>query len=116
MTRMRSFLAGFVTMSTIFWGILLLLLLLLTFAGPPVQGQDTLSAQVLRLLDRVNTWTVAQTFAVDIQISTVNTAAPGSTACDAAGEVGKVYWDSTNDVLWVCSGASGWRQISTAAP
>lgn len=27
-----------------------------------VEGQDTLSAQVLRLLDRANTWSVAQTF------------------------------------------------------
>jgi hypothetical protein len=27
-----------------------------------VSGQDTLSAQVLRLLDRVNTWSVTQTF------------------------------------------------------
>lgn len=79
-------------------------------------GQDTLSSQVLRLLDRVNTWTVAQTYAVDIQISTVNTAAPDSTACDAAGEVGKVYWDSTADVLWLCSGASGWRKLTTSAP
>ena len=80
------------------------------------EAQDTLSAQVLRLLDRVNTWTVAQTFAVDIQITTVNTAAPAGTLCDVAGEVGKVYFDSTGDVLWLCSGASGWRQISTSAP
>ncbi len=79
-------------------------------------AQGTLSTQVLRLLDRVNTWSVAQTFAVDIQISTIHTAAPASTACDAAGELGKIYFDSTNDILWVCSGASGWRQISTAAP
>jgi len=71
---------------------------------------------VLRLLDRVNTWSVAQTFAVDIQVTTVNTAAPESTACDAAGEVGKIYWDSTNDLLYFCSGASGWRKFTSAAP
>jgi hypothetical protein len=84
--------------------------------GPVLAAQDTLSAQVLRLLDRVNTWSVAQTFAVDIQISTVNTAAPAGTDCDAAGEVGKYYWDSTNDNLYICSGASGWRKITTVAP
>lgn len=78
--------------------------------------QDTLSAQVLRLLDRVNTWSVAQTFAVDIQISTINIVAPTSTDCDAAGEVGKYYYDSTADNLYICSGASGWRKITTAAP
>jgi hypothetical protein len=79
-------------------------------------GQDTLSAQVLRLLDRVNTWSVAQTFAVDIQISTINTAVPAGTDCDAAGETGKYYYDSTNDNLYICSGASGWRKITTVAP
>lgn len=81
-----------------------------------VYAQDTLSPQVLRLLDRVNTWSVAQTFAVDIQISTVNTAAPAGTACDAANEVGKLYFDSTADNVYVCSGASGWRKITTAVP
>lgn len=93
---------------------LLLLTLLLFRVG--VMAQDSLSAQVLRLLDRVNTWSVAQTFAVDIQISTVNTAAPASAACDVAGEVGKYYYDSTNDNLYICSGASGWRKIASAAP
>jgi hypothetical protein len=78
-----------------------------------VFAQGSLSSQVLRLLDRVNTWSLAQTFSVDIQVTTVNTAAPAGTACDAAGEVGKIYWDSTNDILWICSGASGWRQIAT---
>ena len=43
-------------------------------------------------------------------------AAPAGADCDAAAESNKVVWDSTNDVLWVCSGASGWRQIATAAP
>lgn len=100
-------------------GLFILCILGITYAAvmPSVlSGQDTLSAQVLRLLDRVNTWSVAQTFAVDIQISTVNTAAPDSTACDAAGEVGKVYWDSTNDNLYWCSGASGWRKLTTTVP
>ena len=81
-----------------------------------VEAQGSLSSQVLRLLDRVNTWSLAQTFAVDIQISTINTAAPAGTDCDVAGETGKYYWDSTNDLLYVCSGVSGWRKISTAVP
>lgn len=84
--------------------------------GALAAAQDTLSAQVLRLLDRVNTWSVAQTFAADPQISTIHTTAPTGTDCDAAGETGKIYFDSTNDILWICSGASGWRQIATAAP
>lgn len=79
-------------------------------------GQDTLSSQVLRLLARANSWTGVQIFTVDVQVSTVNTAAPASAACDAAGEVGKIYWDSSADLLYVCSGASGWRKISTASP
>lgn len=94
-------------------GLMLLALLLLTVI---TQAQDTLSAQVLRLLDRANSWSAIQTFTVDIQISTVNTAAPDSTACDVAGEVGKIYWDSTNDLLYICSGASGWRKFTSAAP
>lgn len=92
------------------------LLFALLGVGLTVAAQDTLSAQVLRLLDRLNTWSVTQTFAADIQISTVNTAAPASADCDAAGEVGKYYWDSTNDNLYICSGASGWRKITTIAP
>ena len=78
--------------------------------------QDTLSPQVLRLLDRVNSWSVVQTFAVDPIFSEVHTAAPASTLCDVAGELGKQYWDSTNDVLYWCSGASGWRKFTSAAP
>ena len=81
-----------------------------------VSSQGSLSSQVLRLLDRANTWSLAQVFSVDFQVSTVNTASPTGTDCDAAGEVGKYYWNSTADVLWICSGASGWRQITTAAP
>ena len=81
-----------------------------------VFAQGSLSSQVLRLLGTANTWTAAQIFSVDIQLSAVNTAAPAGTLCDVAGEVGKVYFDSTNDILWICSGASGWRQIATAVP
>jgi hypothetical protein len=84
--------------------------------GMIAEAQGTLSSQVLRLLGRVNTWTAAQTFSVDIQISTINTAAPAGADCDAAGETGKYYWDSTNDNLYICSGVSGWRKVTTAAP
>lgn len=84
--------------------------------GADLLAQGSLSAQVLRLLSQANTWTATQTFGVDIQISTVNTAAPAGTDCDAAGETGKYYWDSTNDNLYICSGASGWRKITTSAP
>lgn len=81
-----------------------------------VETQGTLSPQVLRLLGRVNTWTAAQTFSTDPQFSEVHTAAPDSTACDVAGEYGKVYYDGTNDFLYWCSGASGWRKIATTSP
>jgi hypothetical protein len=79
-------------------------------------AQGSLSSQVLRLLDRANTWSLTQTFTLDPQFAAIHTGAPTSGACDAAGETGKIYWDSTNDILWLCSGASGWRQIATAAP
>lgn len=79
-------------------------------------GQGSLSAQVLRLLDRANTWSLTQIFSTDPQFSEVHTAAPDSTACDAAGEYGKVYYDGTNDFLYWCSGASGWRKIATTSP
>lgn len=46
----------------------------------------------------------------------VVTAAPAETDCDAAGETNRVVYDSTADNLYVCSGASGWRKIATAAP
>ena len=98
------------------WCAVISLVLLVAYSAPSLAVQDTLSVQVLRLLDRVNTWSVAQTFAVDIQISTVNTAAPASAACDVAGEVGKYYYDSSADNLYICSGASGWRKIASAAP
>lgn len=46
----------------------------------------------------------------------VVTAAPASGDCDAAAETNRTVYDSTNDNLYVCSGASGWRKIVTAAP
>lgn len=49
-------------------------------------------------------------------ISNLGTAAPSSGDCDDAAETGKLFWDSNNDNLYVCSGASGWRKIATAAP
>lgn len=62
----------------------------------------------------------ADKFIVDaagnIQLGVINTTAPASGECDAAGETGKVYWDSTNDFLYICSGASGWRKLSTTSP
>lgn len=132
-------------------------------------AQDALSAQVLRLLDRANTWSepqtlreidesaylqglinttysagqawgwyvkntgelvldgaVADALSVDpttnewtlpaVKISTVHTSAPAGSACDAAGETGRISWDSTNDFLYICSGASGWRKFTSAAP
>ena len=45
-----------------------------------------------------------------IRLSTANTTAPAAGDCDAAAEVGRHYWDSTNDKYYVCSGASGWIQ------
>ena len=52
----------------------------------------------------------------NLQVGAVNTSAPAGGDCDAAGETGKVYWDSTNDNLYICSGASGWRKITTSSP
>jgi hypothetical protein len=79
-------------------------------------AQDTLSVQVLRLLARANSWTAIQIFTVDPQISTIHTTAPTGTDCDATGETGKLYFDSTADFVYICSGVSGWRKITAAAP
>lgn len=49
-------------------------------------------------------------------ISNLGTTAPSGTDCDDVAETGKLFWDATNDNLYVCSGASGWRKIATAAP
>ena len=46
------------------------------------------------------------------RLRTTNTAAPASSDCDAAGEMGRFYWDSTNDAFRICSGASGWVVVS----
>lgn len=77
--------------------------------GALAAAQDTLSAQVLRLLDRVNTWSVAQTFSADIKITPLHTGDPASTACDEAGEVGTYYFDSTNGHLFICGTTQWWR-------
>lgn len=42
-----------------------------------------------------------------LQIDTT-TAAPTATDCDAEAEAGRMKFDATNDLLYVCSGASGW--------
>ena len=36
--------------------------------------------------------------------------------CDSAAETNRVVFDSTNDNLYFCSGASGWRKLTTTAP
>lgn len=46
----------------------------------------------------------------------VKTAAPDGADCDDAAETNREVFDSTNDNLYICSGASGWRKIATAAP
>ncbi len=45
-----------------------------------------------------------------------NSGAPTAGDCDAAAEEGRIYWDATGDELYVCSGASGWRKMTTVAP
>lgn len=50
------------------------------------------------------------------QATDVNVAAPAGSDCDAAGETGKYYYDSSADNLYICSGASGWRKVTTGAP
>jgi hypothetical protein len=46
----------------------------------------------------------------------VKTAAPDAADCDSAAETNRVVFDSTNDNLYFCSGASGWRKLTTTAP
>lgn len=61
----------------------------------------------------------AEVFRVDhlgAMFSKVYTTAPAAGDCDNAAETGRFAWDSTNNIAWLCSGASGWRQIATAAP
>ncbi len=42
-----------------------------------------------------------------IQLDTVSSAPPAAD-CDAASEEGRMKFDPTSDVLYICSGASGW--------
>lgn len=81
-----------------------------------VEAQGSLSAQVLRLLDRANTWSLTQTFTLDPQFAAVHTTAPTGTDCDSSSETGKTYFDSSADNWYICSGASGWRKVTTSAP
>ncbi len=80
----------------------------------PVAAQDTLSAQVLRLLTRTNTWSGVNTFAEDPIFAEVHTAAPAGADCDEASEIGKIWWDSTNFNLYICAGS--WRKFTSVAP
>lgn len=77
-------------------------------------AQDTLSAQVLRLLDRTNTWTGVNTFTEDPIFAEVHTTAPADADCDEAQEIGKIWWDSTNTNLYLCAGT--WRKFTSTAP
>lgn len=96
--------------------VLVVLLLMHAVFTEMVGAQGSLSAQVLRLLDRANTWSLTQTFTLDPQFAAVHATAPTGTDCDAAGETGKIFWDSTADELYLCSGASGWRKFTSSAP
>ena len=51
-----------------------------------------------------------------LQLDDGNTAAPADADCNAAAEESRLYYDATNDNFYVCSGASGWRKITTGAP
>lgn len=64
---------------------------------------------------RVN-WDGEFTSAKYFTMTTVLTAAPASGDCDDAAETNRFAFDSTNDDLYFCSGASGWRKIATTAP
>lgn len=46
-------------------------------------------------------------------LSPVDSAAPDAGECDNGNETGAVRWDSTNDKLYACSGASGWSSITS---
>jgi hypothetical protein len=58
---------------------------------------------------------VTKAFSDYVQLTTVNTAAPAAGDCNAADETGRIYIDSTNDVYYFCSGASGWVSLSGGA-
>lgn len=46
----------------------------------------------------------------------VGAGAPAGTACDAAAEVGRVYYDTTNHFQYFCEGAAGWYKSGVYAP
>jgi hypothetical protein len=94
--------------------LLLLAVLVVAAACWPLYAQDTLSAQVLRLLTRTNTWSGVNTFTEDPLFAEVHTAAPAGGDCDEAAEIGKIWWDSTNFNLYLCAGS--WRKFTSVAP
>jgi hypothetical protein len=63
------------------------LVLILLWIALPVRAQGSLSAQVLRLLDRVNTWSAAQTFG-DVTISGTCTGCSGGSGAPTDAQ----YW------------------------
>lgn len=69
---------------------------LLVLAAIPVLGQGSISAQVLRLLDRANTWTATQTFASIVITGT----------CSGCG--------SNPSTTVICSGSANQTAINTA--
>lgn len=42
--------------------------------------------------------------------------APTGTDCDAAGEAGRTYYDTTNHFQYFCEGAAGWYKSGVYAP
>lgn len=50
-----------------------------------------------------------------IQLDATSTT-PGTTDCDAASEEGRMKFNATGDIFYVCSGASGWVGVNTYAP
>lgn len=42
--------------------------------------------------------------------------APAGADCDAAGEAGREYYDTTNHLHYVCEGAAGWYKSGAYAP
>lgn len=80
----------------------------------PIAAQDALSAQVLRLLTRDNSWSGTNTFTEDPVFAEVHTDAPASGDCDETQEIGRLWWDSTNFNLYLCAGS--WRKFTSTAP
>jgi hypothetical protein len=42
--------------------------------------------------------------------------APASADCDAAGEIMRTYYDTTNHYHYICEGAAGWHKSGAYAP